>query len=427
MNKNICPLFDTLKKLQQVKPLSYSNIISQYPDIDNYLSSLTIEKPVDEYMAVVKILLAAGRRSFETYNRFRSDIEKFLLFMWGVKKKSIIAPTRSDIDDFIDYFVKPEAKVIGFSAADRFIPKDGRFVMNPLWKPYLAKKSKGLRKLQADGVTHERICGEASINACYSALSRLYNGLVEEGYSSPNWISVSKKYCPYLVRRQSKSPIDSSRRMVKRLSDDEWDFLLDIATQLADENPAHERKLFVLCSLKSLYLRVSELSTDNGRLPVFDDFSKDHEGTWFLMIIGKGTKERHVSIPHGFLDNLKRYRIHRGLPPLPVQGENHLILENSRRKGGVTSRTIMNDVQFIFDHAYTHFKEKFGEERAKAFLVASSHWLRHTGASMSAINEEISAKDLAEELGHSDSRTTDVLYIKNATSDRGKRLRNRSM
>ncbi len=71
-------------------------------------------------------------------------------------------------------------------------------------------------------------------------------------------------------------------------------------------------------------------------------------------------------------------------------------------------------------------RQKAGEEAARKLLEASSHWLRHTGASME-IERGRALKDLSEDLGHASMATTDTVYVqsenkKRAASGKGRKV-----
>jgi integrase len=51
-----------------------------------------------------------------------------------------------------------------------------------------------------------------------------------------------------------------------------------------------------------------------------------------------------------------------------------------------------------------------GEDNASKFKEASSHWLRHTGASLE-IERGRPLKDVSEDLGHASMATTDTIYV----------------
>lgn len=55
-------------------------------------------------------------------------------------------------------------------------------------------------------------------------------------------------------------------------------------------------------------------------------------------------------------------------------------------------------------------KTEKGFEQAQNLKEATTHYLRHTGASME-IERVRALKELSEDLGHSSSATTDAVYV----------------
>ena len=55
-------------------------------------------------------------------------------------------------------------------------------------------------------------------------------------------------------------------------------------------------------------------------------------------------------------------------------------------------------------------KARYGDDNASNFKEATSHWLRHTGASLE-IERGRSLKDVSEDLGHASMSTTDTVYV----------------
>ncbi|MEJ2754542.1 MAG: tyrosine-type recombinase/integrase, partial [Gammaproteobacteria bacterium] len=100
----------------------------------------------------------------------------------------------------------------------------------------------------------------------------------------------------------------------------------------------------------------------------------------------------------------------RGLSPLPQSGENHPNVEKIRGQGGMSSRQLTRIVQEVFDKAYERMRDSAGEDKARKLKEASTHWLRHTGASME-IERGRALKDLSEDLGHASMATTDTVYV----------------
>jgi len=150
--------------------------------------------------------------------------------------------------------------------------------------------------------------------------------------------------------------------------------------------------------LKTLFLGISELSERQDWTPVMKYFWQDSDSNWWLKIYGKRRKIRDTTVPESFLGYLKRYRTYRGLSPLPSIGETSPLVEKIRGQGGMASRQLTRIVQDVFDKAYVKMKAAKGEDAASKLLDASTHWLRHTGASME-VERGRALKDLSKDLG----------------------------
>ena len=186
---------------------------------------------------------------------------------------------------------------------------------------------------------------------------------------------------------------------------------------LANEDPIYERNLFVITALKTLLLRISELSERESWSPIMGHFWVDADDNWWLKVFGKGRKLRDVTVPIDFIQFLKRYRISRGLTSLPLRNEQEVLVEKIRGKGGMTARHLRRLVQTLFDKAYEEMKNIEGLDKAYNLKLATTHWLRHTGASME-IERGRELKDLSEDLGHASMATTDTIYVQTDTKAR---------
>ena len=162
---------------------------------------------------------------------------------------------------------------------------------------------------------------------------------------------------------------------------------------MADNDPLVERNLFVIATMKTLFLRLSELSERQDWTPLMSHFWTDEDNNWWFKTYGKGKKIRDITVPPGYLTFLKRYREWRGLSPLPSKGEQTVLVEKIRGRGGLTSRQISRLVQQVFDAAFDKMKSEHGVEAAQKLNEATTHYLRHTGASME-IERDRPLKDL---------------------------------
>jgi site-specific recombinase XerD len=227
-------------------------------------------------------------------------------------------------------------------------------------------------------------------------------------YGNP--AQIAKKDCKHFIN-------DVQVKEVKRLTNSQWQYLLDTATDMADENQSYERNLFVIAALKTLFLRVSELSDREFWSPIMGHFWQDEDENWWFKVFGKGRKLRDTTVPPAFMNFLSRYRLSRGLSQLPANGENTVLVEKIRGQGGMSSRHLRRIVQEVFDLAYQNMKQVEGENRALKLKEASTHWLRHTGASME-IERGRALKDLSEDLGHASMATTDTVYVQTENKKR---------
>ena len=260
---------------------------------------------------------------------------------------------------------------------------------------------------------------QQTLTSAFIAVIAFYKYLMNEEYLYGNPAQIAKRDCRHFVK-------DAQVKEVRRLTETQWQYVFDVALSLANQDRVYERSLFVICALKTLFLRISELSERKNWSPIMSHFWQDTDGNWWLKVFGKGRKLRDTTVPNSFIDYLKRYREYRGLSPLPSVGENHPIVEKIRGQGGMTSRQLTRIVQDIFDRAYEKMRDVEGEDKARKLLEASTHWLRHTGASME-VERGRALKDLSEDLGHSSMATTDTVYVQTENKVRAKSGKNRQV
>ncbi|WP_444904803.1 site-specific integrase [Microbulbifer sp. CnH-101-E] len=420
------PLFDSYHSFYA---LDRGKLFSEdTPVVKKFVQSMTITVPeaITDYKLVKDFLWSKCRQSEATYNAFRSESERFLLWAWCIHGKSIAIMKKRDIEAYIDFVVNPPKSWIGTQVCRRFSVNDGLKEANREWRPFVAKLSKAKRKEFLRSTTPSNIkpdtgdyaLAQKSLIEVFSNLSVLYSHLVEGDYAIGNVIAAVKKACPNLT-------IDESRGSVNRLSARQWEYVLESTKAKADEDPNWERHLFIIASMKSLYLRVSELSCRPKWTPKMGDFYQEEDDWWFI-VFGKCNKKRKVSVPIDFLDYLRRYRLSRGLDDLPAVGELSPLLHPIRQHNpGLRARTIAILAQEAFDLASEKMTRDGFEDDAKVLLATSTHWLRHTGASMDAENRDL--KDLSADLGHGKLYTTDKEYFhaddkKRAFSGRTRRV-----
>lgn len=344
------------------------------------------------------------RGSPDTFSTYRREIEHFLHWCWLISKKSLNQIVREDIETYIEFSKQPPSSWIGSKNVPRFLDRQGLRVPNADWRPYVNPGD-------------EYVVSQAALQSLFSVLSSFFNFLIQENHLVANPVSQMRQKSKFIRKHQNQGKI-------RRLSPLQWDYVIDAAEKLADENPAvHERTLFVMNALFAMYLRISELVDTSRWQPQMGHFQCDQEGNWWFLTVGKGNKEREISVSDAMLEALKRYRLSRGLPSLPSPGESSPLVHKTRGKGGLTStRQIRGIVQVCFDSAANlMLKDGFTEdvERLKAATV---HWLRHTG-----ISEDVKHRPrehVRDDAGHGSSAITDR-YIDVERAERHASARNK--
>ena len=413
---NACPLFDAHKSFVR-QPMAMK-MLDDYPDSKLFLDSISKQIPDarEDFLYTQSFLKSYSRKSEATYRGYRNEVERLLLWAWTIADKSVIQLKRPDLEGYFDFVHNPPAAWVGDSVQDRFKIIGGECRQNKNWRPFAGKLAKEDRKqaivegadikVSRDGHTlsHE------AMKICYSAVSAFYDYLTDEGYAFGNPIPAIRKQSPYLIK-------GTTQKNIKRLSDLQWDFVLECAEKAADKDPLHERTLFVIATLKTLYLRVSELSDRTNWQPVWKHYWQDTDGNNWLKVLGKGNKLRDVSVPSALLPYIDRYQRYRTSLSSSF-GINSAMVAKNRGSGGMTSRQLRRIVQQAFDLAYDQMvAEGFGKE-AKALREATTHWLRHTGASQDIATRPL--KHMSDDLGHASMGTTDQVYIQSDMKERAK-------
>lgn len=388
------PLFPTYIELKDF-------VAEDYPSLTRYLEQGVSWKKQHWQWACDFLIYIGRNKSEHTYVRFRNDTERFMLWLFEIHKKPIDDLRKADILSFIDFCVSPPVNWISTINCERFQLSNGVFNFNPEWKPFRLAKAKSAPNQKLDKKKYRP--SQQTIISTFVALSSLYRHLMDEEMCYANPVPVAKKDCRHLIK-------NSQVKSINRLTAEQWSFVLKSAEKMAQTDSIHERSLFVIVVMKTLFLRVSELSTRRDWVPIMGHFWQDDTENWWFKAYGKGKKIRDVTVPSDFISYLKRYREYRGLLPLPTAGEQQVLVEKIRGVGGLTTRQITRIVQEVFDQAYKRMSEIKGPDSAQKLKEATTHYLRHTGASME-IEDNRPLKDLSEDLGHASSATTDTVYV----------------
>ena len=293
------PLFDVLEHLNQSK--------INFPELSEGNAKLDCQHATN--------FLYHYRGSLATFNAYRREVERLLQWSWLIQKKSLNKINRMDIESFIEFCQDPPKHWIGIKHVDRFLETNGVRTPNLAWRPFVASVSKkAFRDGKSPHVKNYSL-SNSSLQAIFSILNSFYNYLEQEEYTLGNPIARIRQKSKFIRKRQQKAPI-------RRLSELQWSYVIETAEMMAQENAVlHERTLFIMNALFAMYLRISELAANKNWEPQMGHFYKDMDNNWWFKTVGKGNKERDISVSNAMLDALKRYRISLGLSTLPSPGD----------------------------------------------------------------------------------------------------------
>ncbi|HWK52890.1 MAG TPA: site-specific integrase [Hyphomicrobiales bacterium] len=376
------PFFDTLQEMQNPHrhPItSVTHLVTEHP-----------AQAVSDYQYASEFIYSY-RGSPDTFSTYRREIEHFLHWCWLVAHKALPEVEREDIEAYIEFARKPPRGWIGDRNVARFVQAGGERVPNAEWRPYVTATKDGQGGYALS---------QSAIQAMFSVLSSFFNYLIQEDYRASNPVAQMRQKSKFLRKTQGAKPI-------RRLSELQWSYVIEAAETLAAAEPAvHERTLFIMNALFGMYLRISELTETSRWVPSMGDFERDLDGNWWFRTVGKGNKERLVSVSDTMLGALRRYRRSRGLSELPPPGDAAPLIHKNRGQGGIAStRQIRSIVQLCFDQAEQALHRDGFSDDAEQLQAATVHWLRHTG-----ISEDVKFRPrehVRDDAGHGSSAITD--------------------
>lgn len=365
-----------------------------------------------DYQCVLNFLYSY-RGSQDTFTAYRRELERLLQWSWFVREQSVLSHTRYDIEAFVEFFIKPPKRWIGIKNVARFKPINGKKTPNPEWRPFAVSVNKNDRNPDKIPNKDDYQCSQQALKVMFGITSSFYNYLLQDEITSINPVLLLRQKSKF-IRKKSSSPI------VLRLSDMQWQMVINLAKEQAEKDTQEERTVFVLSCLYGMYLRISELVTSERWSPTMADFFKDTDNNWWFKTVGKGNKARQIAVSDAMLSALKHYRIHYlNTSPYPLPGEKTPLIghKDNSNTPMTSTRPIRRLVQGCFDLAADKLDANGEQHEATLLRVATVHWLRHTG-----ISEDVKIRPrehVRDDAGHSSSAITDR-YIDVELKERAK-------
>lgn len=347
-----------------------------------------------------KNFLLSYRGSLDTFNSYRRELERFLQWCHLKADKTLTQIRREDFENFLAFCQKPLKSWITLKVEKRFSEKNGERKPNEKWRPFVVKISKTDVKLGKQPDRSDYLLSEKAIRALFAVISSFYNYLIQEDYTLINPVLLIRQKSKYFRTQQTV-------KSIRRLSELQWGYVIETAEMMADDTPEkHVRTFFIMSALYGLYLRISELTASERWIPTMGDFHRDSEGRWWFLTVGKGNKERKISVSIAMLKAFKSYRKTLGLPPLPSPNDKTpLLTAHNTNRPLKSTRYIRELVQACFDCASQRLIDDNQHEEAAQLGIATVHWLRHTG-----ISDDVKIRPrehVRDDAGHSSGSITD--------------------
>lgn len=405
----LIPLFGTHAAFGRSSQSEYEE---DRPFIGQYLSGLQSRFDAQADYNAVRMFLKSYSKVETTFNNYRTQVERLLLWAWIKRGKSVLQFHRGDVEDFMGFCCNPDPGWVGGAIKSRFILAEGCHVPNPEWRPFTMRTAKAIRKAAAE---HHRDAPAPTFKMAAGSIRQVY--------------AVTNSFFQYCSARllMGNNPciqigIDRwvSREMreipLKSLTKLQWNFVLETAELMASESPQGERTLFCIVMMISCYLRISDLVGNGAWRPTMGSFVKTDNGWWY-QVVGKGNVQAKIAVKPDCIEYLKRYRNWLGFTDYPFPGETEPLLRTAHGRAGMTARQVRNDVQKVFDRAIQRMQEEgFGEEDSASLRSASLHWFRHTGATFDAPYRN--PKNLQADMRHKSLATTQNIYYHTIDQER---------
>lgn len=379
----LIPIFDSVEHVKtQSPPLSCEKLF------------------IKEDFAQAHAFLMAYSGNPSTFMAYRREVERLLHWSWGVSSKSVRELKRVDIEAYLVFCQDPPLDWIGLKKVPRYIEFEGKRIPNSAWRPFVATVSKSEFRNGNQPDTKKYSISQKAIREIFTITSSFYNFLIQEEYTEINPVLHVKQKSRFFTKIQGN-------KKIRRLSELQWNYVIETAEMMAKAEPKkHNKTLFIMTALYSMYLRISELVASDRWTPKMCDFYRDHDGLWWFNVIGKGNKQRQIAVSDTMLAALKNYRKSLGLSPLPSRSDETPLIAKTRGKGAVTAGNyIRRIVQLCFDNTMERLKEDKFLTEADELLEATVHWLRHTG-----ISDDVKIRPrehVRDDAGHSSSAITD--------------------
>ena len=180
------PIFDTLYETISLYEEYQKTLSDKVPQewlktcLGNYYSSENESWILKDFIYSLRFLYNY-RGSEDTFNSYRREIDRLLIWSWFVKKSSILELKRLDIESFIEFSKTPPTNWIGTKTTARFtLTSRQKRIPNSEWKPFVVKVAKTAFQ---DGLKANKksfLLSQNGIKQIFAIVGSFYSSLVDE-------------------------------------------------------------------------------------------------------------------------------------------------------------------------------------------------------------------------------------------------------
>jgi len=338
--------------------------------------------------------LANHSRIDGTFNSYRSVVERLLLWSWIIAGKSVLALNRKDFGQFCSFCQEPPEKWIRAGRVVRFVDTDAGWIQNDRWCPFDATGHPDSEDNKPKPLT-------GTLRQMQSISCSFYSFLHVEDVVAVNPVVLNRSNYGRELRTTSLTR--------QTLNADQISQVIASLERLTANDPSQERALFIITSIFFMFLSGTDMAQIGSYYPKMNSFVHGDEEWWFI-IDRPGAQPEKLWVPPHFLPYLKRYRVSRGLQPLPDCDEDVPLLENQRRGSGLCDRQIRDIVRNSLKDVHAEINEREGCSDDWNFLLSASlRFLRQSGARAAA--QTYSPSELQRGLRSDDLSRTYARYF----------------
>lgn len=264
------------------------------------------------------------------------------------------------------------------------------------------------RKRQEGGservpIPFKKPLAESSAQQMRVVVSGLFQWLVKARYIDAN---------PLDLVAQPRRKRGGSTLVTRRFSDVEWAWIDRTLAAMPEDSPraivhrVRARYLFEL--LQHTGLRLSEVC--NNTMGGFTFLRSGEAQGWFLVVTGKGGKERDIPVPPVVIEVTQAYRRASGLPERIAPGDTTPLIMSVSGNRPIKRRVVARIIEEILRAALENAKiAGVPEAELTGLQEGSTHWLRHTyGSRLGEANAPLTV--IRDNLGHA-SIATSSIYV----------------